>query len=106
MHPTPTDGDDSLNMLFGAAMRDDRTSREDPSQSHPHDPLPSNTQMSNPAPGSASPGTEEMLMRSPDHSTKLKISTASNETLNLWNTCRFVRMGWFAAYEAITLVDA
>ncbi|KAL2070138.1 hypothetical protein VTL71DRAFT_14818 [Oculimacula yallundae] len=33
------------------------------------------------------------------------LSVAEPEVLNLWGRCRFVRMGWFSAREAITFVD-
>ncbi|KAI9035833.1 MFS transporter [Aspergillus affinis] len=29
----------------------------------------------------------------------------STEVLRIWDACRFVKMGWFTAYEAFTLVD-
>lgn len=27
------------------------------------------------------------------------------DALQTWNACRFVKMGWFSAHEAMTLVD-
>ncbi|KAJ6129075.1 hypothetical protein N7512_001855 [Penicillium capsulatum] len=29
----------------------------------------------------------------------------STDALSIWNACRFVKMGWFSAHEAVTLVD-
>lgn len=29
----------------------------------------------------------------------------TTDALQIWNACRFVKMGWFSAYEAMTLVD-
>ncbi|OJJ30505.1 hypothetical protein ASPWEDRAFT_55076 [Aspergillus wentii DTO 134E9] len=34
-----------------------------------------------------------------------EISKASKETLNVWEACRFVKMGWFTSREAVTFVD-
>lgn len=34
-----------------------------------------------------------------------KIEPADLESLRIWNACRFVRMGWLNAHEAMTLVD-
>ncbi|KAJ5085032.1 hypothetical protein N7532_009803 [Penicillium argentinense] len=30
---------------------------------------------------------------------------ATADTVQIWNACRFVKMGWFSAHEAMTLVD-
>lgn len=29
----------------------------------------------------------------------------TTDALQMWNACRFVKMGWFSAHEAMTLVD-
>jgi hypothetical protein len=29
----------------------------------------------------------------------------TTDALQMWNACRFVKMGWFSAHEAVTLVD-
>lgn len=33
------------------------------------------------------------------------ISKAAPETIRVWNICRFVRMGWLSADEAVTFID-
>jgi hypothetical protein len=35
----------------------------------------------------------------------VEISQASKEDLSVWGSCRFVRMGWFTAREAVTFID-
>lgn len=34
-----------------------------------------------------------------------KLSNSTEEVLRIWETCRFVRMGWFTAREAVTYID-
>ncbi|KAJ5609817.1 hypothetical protein N7528_009083 [Penicillium herquei] len=40
-----------------------------------------------------------------DASTRIPRSLNDTDSLRLWNACRFVKMGWFSAYEAIYFVD-
>lgn len=35
----------------------------------------------------------------------VEISQASKEVLEVWEACRFVKMGWFTSKEAVTLID-
>ena len=35
----------------------------------------------------------------------VQISEVTQETLQVWEACRFVRMGWFTAREAVTFID-
>ncbi|EKG11279.1 hypothetical protein MPH_11624 [Macrophomina phaseolina MS6] len=35
----------------------------------------------------------------------VQLSAAAEDVLDLWKCCRFVRMGWFTAREAVTYVD-
>ena len=35
----------------------------------------------------------------------VELSDASKEVLNVWEACRFVKMGWFTSREAVTLID-
>lgn len=34
-----------------------------------------------------------------------RLSNAGKEVLRIWEACRFVRMGWFTAREAVTYID-
>lgn len=44
-------------------------------------------------------------MPAADSSLCLPRSLNETDALRIWNACRFVKMGWFSSYEAITLVD-
>lgn len=35
----------------------------------------------------------------------VEISEVASETLQIWEACRFVKMGWFTAREAVTFID-
>lgn len=35
----------------------------------------------------------------------VELSNASREILNVWEACRFVKMGWFTSVEAVTFID-
>lgn len=35
----------------------------------------------------------------------VEISQASQDVLDVWEACRFVKMGWFTAVEAVTFID-
>ena len=35
----------------------------------------------------------------------VELSQASKEVLEVWEACRFVKMGWFTSREAVTLID-
>ncbi|KAJ5894930.1 hypothetical protein N7495_006621 [Penicillium taxi] len=36
---------------------------------------------------------------------QLNVSDVTQETLQVWEACRFVKMGWFSAREAVTFID-
>ncbi|KAJ5261328.1 hypothetical protein N7478_011923 [Penicillium angulare] len=44
-------------------------------------------------------------VQSADASRCIPRSLNDTDSLRLWNACRFVKMGWFSAYEAIYFVD-
>lgn len=35
----------------------------------------------------------------------VELTNASREVLNVWEACRFVKMGWFTSNEAVTFID-
>ena len=41
----------------------------------------------------------------PRTSRPIDLAEAAPETLQVWEACRFVRMGWFTAREAVTFID-
>ncbi|KAJ5173249.1 hypothetical protein N7492_005842 [Penicillium capsulatum] len=49
-----------------------------------------------------SPATFERVPRS---ICTVNISEATQDVLQVWEACRFVRMGWFTAAEAVTFID-
>lgn len=47
---------------------------------------------------------EQAISRAAPHIPQsLQVNDA--DSLRIWNACRFVKMGWFSAYEAMYLVD-
>ncbi|KAK2767068.1 hypothetical protein FQN54_006387 [Arachnomyces sp. PD_36] len=96
-------GNDALNLLFEAAAHDrQNTSSVDQSTSHP-------IQSTNPAQGTSQYNVFPMstsFSNSHPGPSPVKISHPSPDVLRTWETCRFVRMGWFSAREAVTYIDA
>lgn len=98
-------GSDALNLLFEAATRDGAVAAATAGadESFPTQPVGGGElePVAYVAPGSnvaaMSPG---LLAPSLVH-----LSAASDEVLDLWKSCRFVRMGWFTAREAVTYID-
>jgi hypothetical protein len=83
-------GQDALDILFDAARNEDDQNREQGQrQSQEADQLAALT-----------PSAFSRFDIRP-----ASISKASAKTLEAWNLCRFVRMGWLSADEAVTYVD-
>ncbi|RHZ44859.1 transcription factor domain-containing protein [Aspergillus thermomutatus] len=77
-----TSGNDALNILFDAAVQQDQA------------PIVSGTE--------ADKTPQQPLFAS----TSLKIDCSSEtDVLKIWSGCRFVKMGWFTAREAVLYVD-
>lgn len=95
-------GNDALNLLFQAAAHEgENTSSIDQSASNPGQGAP-------PAQGTSSYvafSSSASLIGSQPGPSPAKISPASRDVLRVWEACRFVRMGWFSAREAITYID-
>ncbi|KAJ5959473.1 Peptidase T2 asparaginase 2 [Penicillium vulpinum] len=91
---------DALNILFEAA-----TAQEDVN--------PDASSESLAGPPSAGPSTQNRTPGNYDSASEsvarvihpVKLSDATQDTLNIWEACRFVKMGWFTAREAVTLID-
>ena len=106
MRTVVASGNDALNILFEAATAQDQ---EDGALNEADEPHRVGSKPSGPN-GKArstprdfeSPATSEPPPRSvgPVH-----ISDVAPETLSVWEACRFVKMGWFTAREAVTFVD-
>jgi hypothetical protein len=81
---------DALNILFEAAARSDRADAYTSTSRTSINGF-TNTQES---PNSVEPAPQ-----------LVNIDPANLDVLYIWNACRFVKMGWFTAREAMTLVD-
>lgn len=109
MRTVVSSGNDALNILFEAAtVRENRRNstgntdslsrREQNARTNSHE---GNTGIA---------GNQEHLLATPRPSISManapeRLSNPGEQVLRIWETCRFVRMGWFAAREAITYID-
>jgi hypothetical protein len=99
MRTVVASGNDALNILFEAA-----TAQENPADT---------SSESLAGPPSSGPNTQDRTPRNYDTAFDpvtrviypVQLSDASRDTLNVWEACRFVKMGWFTAREAVTLID-
>ena len=102
MRTVVASGNDALNILFEAAVahRPGNNIAEHPVQSE--DTLSSRSQTTR-------EDNEAFSYRGhPKTSARgrpVQISHASKEILDVWEACRFVKMGWFTSREAVTLTD-
>lgn len=106
MRTVVASGNDALNILFEAATAQNQDDTPATDASPPMDGG-SRSGHSNAkeraTPGiHASPATFESVPRAIPPT---DISDATQETLTVWDACRFVKMGWFTAREAVTFVD-
>jgi len=92
MRTVISSGRDALDVLF-TAVEDEQSLRRGPGAQAA---LPNVT----PTPGStAGVGVSPAVPR------LASLSTPEMDVFRIWNACRFVRMGWLSAFEAITYVD-
>lgn len=105
MRTVVASGNDALNILFEAATahQDDNSMEE----SSPAMGVPSRNDASRPKERSTprnfeSPTGFESVPRS---ICAVNISEVTQDVLQVWEACRFVRMGWFTAKEAVTFID-
>lgn len=100
MRTVVASGNDALNILFEAATAQEENPADTSSESLA-------------GPPSAGPNTQDRTPRNYDTAFDpvtrviypVQLSDASRDTLNVWEACRFVKMGWFTAREAVTLID-
>ena len=86
---------DALDVLFDAAR---------PGQSIPEESASSQTRVQNVSPNSSS-GVSSNIVSESGLIPVSCLSRPSEEILDLWDKCRFVRQGWFTAQEAVTYLD-
>lgn len=106
MRTVVASGNDALNILFEAA-----TAQNDEEHAY-HEPSPSMGGTSNPEKTGLNERQPLRNYRSPTHVETVRhvicpveLAEATQDTLEVWQACRFVRMGWFTAREAVTFID-
>lgn len=82
---------DALNILFEAAARSE--------------PVDAYASTASRASFNRFTNTQESPKLIASASQIVNINSADIDILHIWNACRFVKMGWFTAREAMTLVD-
>ena len=105
MRTVVASGNDALNILFEAATAN---SQEDNSPNNASPQGAGTQQGGSNAKERVTPnshGPSAPLKSSPRATHSVSLSETTYETLQIWEACRFVRMGWFTAREAVTLVD-
>lgn len=106
MRTVVASGNDALNILFEAA-----TAQNDEEHAY-HEPSPSMGGNSKPEQTGSNDRQPLRNYRSPIHVETVRhlvcpveLAEATQDTLEVWQACRFVRMGWFTAREAVTFID-
>ncbi|KAJ5669613.1 hypothetical protein N7462_010683 [Penicillium macrosclerotiorum] len=106
MRTVVASGNDALNILFEAAtahdQEDNAPSDESPQRGMGSKDSDSNTKGRPTSRNFESPVAFETNSRVVH---PVDISNVSPETLHVWEACRFVKMGWFSAKEAVTFID-
>ncbi|KAE8374610.1 hypothetical protein BDV26DRAFT_269629 [Aspergillus bertholletiae] len=105
MRTVVSSGNDALNILFEAAAAHSKEHGNGLSESStPSRNARSSTGRSNNYENSLNHSivAPEVLAKA---ARPVEISEASKEVLSIWGACRFVRMGWFTAREAVTFID-
>lgn len=104
MRTVVASGNDALNILFEAATAQDDASATDESPPTEAGPRSGGSIAKERAtPGNfESPAAFESVSRA---IRPVDMSNPPQDTLNVWDACRFVKMGWFTAREAVTFVD-
>ncbi|KAL3482830.1 hypothetical protein BJX62DRAFT_99192 [Aspergillus germanicus] len=105
MRTVVSSGNDALNILFEAAAAQSQEAGLNEQAEHSRG-------TSSHAPygdSSRSPFGHMQSIVSPNSLARairpIELSHAANEVLSIWESCRFVMMGWFTSREAVTLID-
>ncbi|KAJ5648738.1 hypothetical protein N7490_005110 [Penicillium lividum] len=104
MRTVVASGNDALNILFEAATQQ---SQEDNALHEPSPPVGSNSKNGLNAKERSTPRNfESPIPFEPVPRTRpVHLAEVSQDALHIWEACRFVRMGWFTAREAVTFMD-
>ncbi|KAE8160127.1 C6 transcription factor [Aspergillus tamarii] len=105
MRTVVSSGNDALNILFEAAAAHSKEHGNGLSESS----TPSRTARSSTGRSNNYDSSLNQSIVPPEVLAKaaqpVEISQTSKEVLSIWGACRFVRMGWFTAREAVTFID-
>lgn len=103
MRTVVASGNDALNILFEAAAAHSRGNGMT-TGSQPGNDIPSESRTirneDSLAGGYSGPFESSTRTVYP-----VEISRVSKEVLDVWESCRFVKMGWFTSREAVTFID-
>jgi hypothetical protein len=99
MRTVVASGNDALNILFEAATAQEDSRADTSPESIPGPPSAGPSQVR--TPGNYDAAFEPVIRVIHP----VPLSNVSQETLNIWEACRFVKMGWFTAREAVTFID-
>ncbi|PYH34316.1 putative C6 transcription factor [Aspergillus neoniger CBS 115656] len=105
MRTVVSSGNDALNILFEAAAVHSQENSSNRSETQSRNTQTSTAQASD----VDHSGDHAQTMFAAEAIAKakrpVKLSPVSKEVLGVWETCRFVKMGWFTSREAVTLID-
>lgn len=99
MRTVVASGNDALNILFEAATAQEESHTDTSPESGTGAPSTGPSQHQTPGNYDAAFEPVTRIIR------PVQLSHAAQDTLNVWEACRFVKMGWFTAREAVTFVD-
>lgn len=105
MRTVVASGNDALNILFEAAtagQEDNVPSDESPPRGAGSRSGGSNGHQRATPKNFESPAAFENASRVKH---PFELSEVTSETIQVWEACRFVKMGWFTAREAVTFID-
>ncbi|KMU72045.1 hypothetical protein CISG_00353 [Coccidioides immitis RMSCC 3703] len=104
MRTVVSSGNDALNILFQAAAQEQGASIGDMSTTNTRAAALGQTaqpmQQTHGTPGSTTSLGMATTVSDPAH-----LSPAEPEVVAVWDSCRFVKMGWFSSREAVTYID-
>ncbi|PWY91903.1 C6 transcription factor [Aspergillus sclerotioniger CBS 115572] len=105
MRTVVSSGNDALNILFEAAAVHSQENKSNGSGAQTRNTQTSTAQASD----VDNSGDQSHFMYAAEALAKakrpVKLSLVSKEVLSVWESCRFVKMGWFTSREAVTLID-
>ncbi|EER26711.1 Fungal Zn binuclear cluster domain containing protein [Coccidioides posadasii C735 delta SOWgp] len=103
MRTVVSSGNDALNILFQAAAQEQGASIGDMSTNSRAAALGQTAQPMQQTHGT--PGSTTSLGMATTVSDPAHLSPAEPEVVAVWDSCRFVKMGWFSSREAVTYID-